>query len=97
MPEGSRKKSRKGRPLKGKEKVEIVYKVVALKELQKDVARCHRIAPSTVSQLVSKAKKNKKFLSELLSNEEAAVETRSRIAKVVEGMNQQDTFIDSAE
>ena len=76
VPEGSRKKGRKGQPLKANEKVEIVYKVVALKELQKDVARCHRIGPTTVSRLVSKAKRNKKFLSELLSKEEAALETR---------------------
>ena len=33
VPEGSRKKSRKGRPLKANEKVEIVYKVLTLKEL----------------------------------------------------------------
>jgi len=63
--------------------VEIVYKVLALKELQKDVARCHRIARSTVSQLVSKAKKDKKFLSELLSSEEIKAGSRRRIAEVV--------------
>ena len=83
VPEGSRKKGRKGRPLKANEKVEIVYKVLAQKELQKDVARYHRIGANTVSRLVTKAKKNKKFLSELLSSEEAEAGSRRRIAEIV--------------
>ena len=50
----------------------------------------------TVCQLVTKAKKNKKFLSELLSLEDAASAYRQKITEVVEGLNQQHAFIDSA-
>ena len=49
VPEGSRRKSRRGKPINANEKVEMVYKVIALKELQKDVARAHRVNASTVS------------------------------------------------
>ena len=41
----------------------MIYKVMALKELQKDVAKAHRVNATTVSQLVTKAKKNKNFIN----------------------------------
>ena len=38
VPEGSRMKKRRRKHMKANEKVEIVYKVLVLKEFQKDVA-----------------------------------------------------------
>ena len=49
----------------------------------------------TVCHLANKAKKNKKFLFELLSNEDAASAHRQQIVEVIEGLNQQHAFIDS--
>ena len=83
VPEGSRKKSRKGRPLNANEKVEIAYRVLALKEVSKEVARAHRVSAATVTQLVTNARKNKVFLSELLSKEEALLQERRRVAERV--------------
>ena len=95
VPEGSRRKSRRGQPIGANEKVEMVYKVVALKELQKDVARAHRVNASTVSQLVTKAKKNKNFIPELLSAKEDKEDLASRIMKIIEEMSLANIFIDS--
>ena len=73
----------------------MVYKVVALKELQKDVARAHRVNASTVSQLVTKAKKNKNFIPELLSAKEDKEDLASRIMKIIEEISLANIFIDS--
>ena len=64
--------------------MEIVYQVIALKEFQKDVARAHRVHANTVSQLVNKARKNEKFISELLSIKENRENLRSRIKSIIE-------------
>jgi hypothetical protein len=53
VPEGSRRKSRKNLPLRANEKVQIVHKVLVQKELQKDVARCHRVGATIVCRLVA--------------------------------------------
>ena len=81
--------------MKTNEKVEIVYKVIVLNEFQKDVAKAYRININTVSRLITKAKKNKAFLSGLLDKDEIQEETRIRMAKIIDGMNKQDLFIDS--
>ena len=72
-----------------------MYKVLVLKELQKDVARAHRVDAVTVSQLVSKTKKNKKFISELLGNKEERENLSGSIGHIIEEMSRANTFIDS--
>ena len=61
----------------------MIYKVMALKELQKDVAKAHRVNATTVSQLVTKAKKNKNFINELLSIKEDKEELSNRIIQII--------------
>ena len=61
----------------------MIYKVMALKELQKDVAKAHRGNATKVSQLVTKAKKNKNFINELLSIKEDREDLSSRIIQII--------------
>ena len=55
-----------GQPVKALEKVEMVYQVLVQHRQQKEVARAHRVSANTVSLLVTKAQKNKSFISDLL-------------------------------
>ena len=61
----------------------MIYKVMALNELQKDVAKAHRVNATTVSQLVTKAKKNKNFINELLSIKEDREDLSNRIIQII--------------
>ena len=70
--------------------------VLMEKELQKDVAKEHRISQNLVSILVRKVQKSPNMLSELVDNEKATYLRRSTIASTVREMNSQDSFIDSA-
>jgi len=63
---GSRRKSRKHKPISISEKIQIVHKALVRKELYGSIAKEHRISQATVSQLACKAKRNKEFYSELV-------------------------------
>ena len=67
IPVGKRRASRKRRDLSTAEMVEVIHQVLVLKELQKDVAKEHRLKPVLVCQLVSKAKKNPKLAAEMIA------------------------------
>ena len=96
VPQGSRKKSRKGKPIRTNEKIEIIYKVVVEQEKQKDVAREHRVTPARISQLVSKARKHKGFMAEILSTKETRQDKRDSIRAIVEDLVAKHVFISSA-
>ena len=62
IPAGNRYAVRKRKDLTTSEIMEIVHKVYVKKQMQKDVAKEHRLKQIMVSRLVVKAKKNKKYL-----------------------------------
>jgi hypothetical protein len=53
--------------LNAEEKVSVVHKVLVELHSYDHTARLHRISKALVGSLVSKAKKNRKFLSELMA------------------------------
>ena len=61
-------------------KVMMVYKVLIEKELQKEVAKEHRVSPHLVGIYVRKALKNKDMLSELLQLRQETAHRRQTIA-----------------
>ena len=63
--------------------------------LQADVAREHRLKPVLVSQLVMKAKKNPKFLGEILTKKNEVQKHRKDIKDAVTELNSHDIVIDS--
>ena len=65
VPPGRRRKIKNRGPLKVKDKIEIVYKVLIANELQKDVAKEYRISPKIVCVLIRKVQKDHKLLDEL--------------------------------
>ena len=62
-------------------KVMMVYKVLIEKELQKEVAKEHRISKKVVCSLVKKMKGNSKYLEELSNKENEIQENRIEIAE----------------
>ena len=62
----------------------------------KDVAKEYRSTVTTVGLLVSKARKNPKFIEELFTKEHIRQQKFDIISTVVEEMNQKDQFIDSS-
>ena len=59
---GLRHAVRKRKDLPAEEVAEVVHKVIVGHQLQKDVAKEHRLKPVLVCQLALKAKKNSKYL-----------------------------------
>ena len=72
-----------------------MYRVLVLKEFQKDVAKAHWVGQNTVSKLVNKAIKNKEFMSELLDKNKSQEKQRIRMGKIIDDINKKDTIIDS--
>ena len=67
------------------------------KEIYKNVAKEFRVNLTVVAKYVIKAKKNIKFFEDLLSNKREEHARRRDIEDVVRRMNEEDSFIDSAE
>jgi hypothetical protein len=76
-------------------KIKIASQVLVEKELQKDVAKEHRVSPQVVNVLVKKVERSPNMLTELLDKEKAVTVKHHTIASIVTEMNEQDCFIDS--
>ena len=83
MPPGCRRKSRKPHHPQLADKIRIVYRVLVKHEHQKEVAKEERLSNVVISNLVSKARRNPKFLVELLHREEMKKQRRESIERVV--------------
>ena len=79
------------------EKIQIVHQALVDKELHGSIAKEHRISPSTVSRLVSKAKRKKEFYSELMATQTQVEERYSRIKEAVNTMVDNHIFLDSVD
>lgn len=62
---GAKYKAKKLHELDLEDKIAIVHSCIVDKETVKDAARKHSVKPRLVQCLVSKAKKNKRFLADL--------------------------------
>ena len=58
------------------EKVEIVHKVLVDHQLEREVAREHRVGVTVVHRLARKAGTNSNFLQELISQRDERMEKR---------------------
>ena len=67
---GLRKKLKKRAAMSVSEKIEIVHQVLVDHELEKDVAREHRVGHLVVHLLVKKAQRNQHFIQELINQRE---------------------------
>ena len=93
---GLRKRSKRRKPMPVSEKVQIVHQVLVDQEMLKDVAREYRVSVPVVFQLVKKAREKPRFLEELIHQRDEISQRRTRIATIVEEMNQAGVIIDSA-
>ena len=66
------------------QKIKIVHKVIHWKVLVQDVAKEFRITSPYVSNLVSKARRNPKFLEEMIAEEDTRITQSKAIAKIIE-------------
>ena len=62
---------------------EIIHKVVVRHQLQKDVAREHRLKPVLVCRLAMKAKKSPRYIGEILRARDDTAAHREAIAEAV--------------
>ena len=90
-----RKRGNRRAMLTPAEKVDIVHQVLVQHRMVKDIAKANRVTPMHVGMLVSRAKKNPKFIAEIFNKEENSGQKQERIEKVVQEMVQKDEFIDS--
>ena len=64
--------------------------------MHKDIAKEFRASVGTINGLVSKAKRNPKFISELFSKQDLKEKKSDIVEKVVTEMIENDEFIDSS-
>jgi len=64
----------------------IVHAAIVNLEKHSDIAKEFRIHPYTISRYVSKCKKNKEYLRELLDKRDAIISNRTLIADFVDNM-----------
>ena len=83
MPPGLRCAVRKRKNLTPAEIAEIIHKVVVRHQLQKDVAREHRLKPVLVCRLAMKAKKSPHYIGEILRARDDTAAHREAIAEAV--------------
>lgn len=91
-----RKRSRKRGVLSTNDKINITHRVLVDFEKQAEVAKDFRVTPQVVASIIFKAKRNKKFLEELLVKDGNKEELRKRIKSRVEILNNERSIIDSA-
>ena len=63
--------------------------------MHKDIAKAHRVSVTTVSMLVSKAKRKPKFIQELFVKEDIQRFKQGKVESVVRDMVENNEFIDS--
>ena len=95
MPPGLRYAVRKRKNLTPAEIADIIHKVVVGHQLQKDVAREHRLKPVLVCRLAMKAKKNPRYIGEILGARDDTAAHRAAIVEAVAEMNHHDVVVDS--
>ena len=93
---GSRRYSRKRKPLSTEDKIDITHRVLVQFEKQADVAKQYRVSSQVVSSLVSRAKSDKSYLRELLNKHDEVDNARTSIEKTVVSLNESKAIIDSA-
>ena len=64
-----------------------MYAVIVLKEMQKDVAKEHRVSPAVVSAYVRKCQQSNAYLRELMNKRDANLEHRKAISDVTDNLN----------
>ena len=83
VPIALRKRRRKGHNLKLDEKLDIVHKAMILNEMHGDLAKEYRVTQPCISSLVSRARKNPKFINELLERRDMKAARNKRITEAV--------------
>ena len=87
VPIDKRKVGRSGSKLSLSEKINIVHQAVCLKILYQDIAKEHRISGCYVSQIIKRALKNPKFITEMMSKRQESEEHRESLQKAILKMN----------
>ena len=96
VPAGQRRRSRKRGVLSTGHKIDIVHRVLINYEKQAEVAREYRVTQQVIAQLMMKAKKNHKFLQELLDARGLLDRQREAIEQTVVALNESRSIVDSA-
>ena len=73
----------------------ITYKVLCLNYFQADVAKEYRVTKHCISTIISRSKKNAKFIEELMSKREAKEAKREEIGDAIAVMTSKGQFIDT--
>ena len=92
---GSRKRSKRRGPLTLNEKIDVIYRVLIGFEKHSELARELRVTPNVIAQVVLKAKRNEKFLKEMLMKQDETIARRAMIKQTVEGLNARREIIDN--
>ena len=92
-----RKKGSRRQVLTTTEKLAIIHSAVVEQLPWKIISKEHRVSLPTISILVSKSKKNPKFLEEIHSKENEWNSKIASIDAVLDELIEKDSFIDSAQ
>ena len=87
VPRGLRRKAHRKSRVPNSDKIKIVHQALVGKELYKDIAAEYRISIMLVSQLVKKAKQNRSFIDELISEASRKENKQETLRDYIENMN----------
>jgi len=90
---GNKYAKRSSHQLTVEEKIAIVHAVVVDDRTFDDAARLHRVSKALAKSLVAKAKRNKKFLSDLIDNQKAKEAVDSKIVAETRRLLDEDSIV----
>ena len=77
--------------------LDVVYAVLVKLQPVNMVAKEYRVSPSRINTLVSKARKNKKFIAELFSHPNMESFKFAIVEKIISKLFEENAFVDSCQ